>query len=48
MEPYLGEPVKAIELFRDFYAPDREIATIRRHLAAPIAIRARVEKEQLK
>jgi MOSC domain-containing protein YiiM len=46
LEPYPGESVKAIELFRDFYAPDRDPATIRRHLAAPIAIRARIEKEQ--
>lgn len=45
-ELYHGEPVKAGELFRDFFAPERSEAALRRHLAAPIAIRARVEKEQ--
>ena len=46
VEPYQGEPVPAIELFRYFFAPDHQEATIRRHLAAPIAIRDRVDKEQ--
>lgn len=43
--PYAGERVLAIELFRDFFAPDRSVATVRRHLAAPIASRARIDKE---
>lgn len=43
---YEGERVSAIEVFRDFFEPDPDEATIRRHLAAPIAIRARVEKEK--
>lgn len=51
-----GEPVvlaagarglSAIEMFRDFFAPQRDEATLRRHLAAPIAIRDREEKEML-
>lgn len=46
LEPYPGEGVPAIELFRDYFAPDDQETTIRRHLAAPIAIRARVEKEE--
>jgi hypothetical protein len=33
-------------MFRDFYAPELDEATIRRHLAAPIAIRDRAEKEE--
>jgi MOSC domain-containing protein YiiM len=45
LEPYAGEQVLAIELFRDFFAPDRDLATVRRHLAAPIASRARTDKE---
>jgi MOSC domain-containing protein YiiM len=45
VERYTGETITALEMFRDFYAPDRSEATLRRHLAAPIAIRARVEKE---
>ena len=44
-EPYHGEPITVIELFRDFFAAERSEATLRRHLAAPIAIRDRVEKE---
>ena len=37
--------ITAIEMFRDFYEPDRSEANLRRHLAAPIAIRDRVVKE---
>ena len=44
-EPYQGETITALEMFRDFYAPDQSEATLRRHLAAPIAIRDRVDKE---
>ena len=43
--PYTGETITALEMFRNFYAPDPSEATLRRHLAAPIAIRDRVEKE---
>lgn len=45
-EPCEGETVGALEVFRDFFEPDRDEKTIRRHLAAPIAVRARVEKEE--
>jgi MOSC domain-containing protein YiiM len=45
-ERYHGARVKVIELFRDFFASARSEATLRRHLAAPIAVRDRVEKEQ--
>jgi MOSC domain-containing protein YiiM len=45
-EPYEGEAVGALEVFRDFFEPDVSEAAIRRHLAAPIAVRARVEKEE--
>ncbi|CAN5761356.1 MOSC domain-containing protein [soil metagenome] len=44
-EAYAGETITAIEMFRDFYTAHLSEATIRRHLAAPIAIRDRVEKE---
>lgn len=40
-----GEPVTALEMFRDFYEPRLDEATLRRHLAAPIAIRDREAKE---
>ncbi len=46
LERHRGETIMAIELFRDFFSPDLNEETIRHHLAAPIAIRARVEKEK--
>ena len=42
---YTGETVSAIEMMRDFYSPNLSEAAIRRFLAAPIAIRARIHKE---
>jgi len=44
-ERYSGETIGAVELFRDFYAPHLDEATLRRHLAAPIGLRDRIEKE---
>lgn len=41
-----GQRVLAIELFREFFAPSGDEAILRRHLAAPIAIRARRDKER--
>jgi MOSC domain-containing protein YiiM len=41
-----GESISLIEVFRDFYEPVLEESAIRRFLAAPIAIRARVHKEK--
>ncbi len=46
LEPNQDRTVPAIELFRDFFAPHRDETTLRRYLAAPIAIRDRIEKEQ--
>jgi MOSC domain-containing protein YiiM len=49
LEKYPGETVTILEMFRDYYAPDLDQATLRRYLTAPIGSRARVEKEnQLK
>jgi hypothetical protein len=45
-EPYAGETLTVRTLFCDFFAPQRNAARLRRHLAAPIAIRDRVVKEQ--
>ena len=45
--PYQGPTVSVIEMFRNFYEPDKREATVRRYLNAPIAIRDRVEKEAL-
>jgi MOSC domain-containing protein YiiM len=44
-EPFSGEPVMAIELFRDYYQTDKEEGTLRRFLKVPIAIRARRDVE---
>lgn len=46
VEPYAGETVSILEMFRDWYEPDRSEAAIQRYLDAPIAIRAREEKEE--
>lgn len=40
-----GEPVSSLELFRDFFKPHLDEATLRRHLAAPIDVRSRAAKE---
>ncbi len=45
-EPYGGERVPAIEVFRAFFEPDVGEAALRRHLAAPIAARARGMNER--
>ena len=45
LEPYAGERVTVAEIFRDYYEPARDPAAIRRFLAAPLAVRARVQKE---
>jgi MOSC domain-containing protein YiiM len=44
--PYAGERVTVAEVFRDYYEPARDPATIRRFLAAPLAERARTDKER--
>jgi MOSC domain-containing protein YiiM len=46
LERYLGETVSALESFRDYYAKELSEAQLRRYLAAPIAIRDRLEKEK--
>ncbi|ADI13390.1 MOSC domain-containing protein [Truepera radiovictrix] len=45
LEPYTGATVGVLELFRDFFRPERDEKTLRRHLAAPIASRDRAAKE---
>jgi MOSC domain-containing protein YiiM len=47
VEKYAGETISALEMFQEFYEPKRDEITTRRFLAAPIAIRDRVEKEGL-
>jgi len=47
VERYAGGTISALEMFRDFYDNHKSEETLRRHLNAPIAIRARrdIEKE---
>ncbi len=47
VQPYSGETISAIEMFRDFYKNDLDEATLRRTLAAPIDVRTRAHMEQL-
>jgi MOSC domain-containing protein YiiM len=46
LEPYQGETLTAIELFRLYYDNEADVSEIRRALAAPIAIRARNDFEE--
>lgn len=46
LEPYRGATLSIAESFRDAYVREWDEAMIRRHLAAPIAIRDRVEQEE--
>jgi MOSC domain-containing protein YiiM len=43
---YGRETITILEMFRDHYSPDLNEATLRRYLAAPISIRARISKEK--
>ena len=46
-EPYQGDRVTILEMFRDFYEPQLSAETLQRYQAAPIAIRDRVEKDAI-
>lgn len=47
IENYADATISIVEMFRDYYDPNKSEETLRRHLAAPIAIRDRraMEKE---
>jgi MOSC domain-containing protein YiiM len=45
-QPLEGETVGILELFRDAFLPAKDAATLRRHLAAPLAVRLRLPKEK--
>lgn len=45
MEAYTGETISLIQMYRDYYEKDKSRKTLERHLAAPIAIRARADLE---
>lgn len=48
VEPYIGETISVLEMFREFYNKDKSEESFQRHFRAPIAIRARIglEKER--
>ena len=46
LEPYTGETVTILEMFRDYYIHDLAESMLRHYLAAPVSIRARTEKEK--
>jgi MOSC domain-containing protein YiiM len=46
IERYTAESISIAEMFNDYYEKDRNEATLRRHLNAPISIRSRVSLEQ--
>ena len=45
-EPFSGERVTMMEIFHTEFVPSKDAATLRRHLAAPLAIRLRLPKEE--
>lgn len=45
LEPYTEATVGVLDMFRDFFRPQRDERTLRRYLAAPIASRDREAKE---
>lgn len=47
IERYPDETVSLMEMVADYYNPDKTEAGLRRFLAAPIAIRDRLEKEKI-
>ena len=46
VEPYPGETISILQMFRDYYDNHKNEEMLRRHLRAPIAIRARKESEE--
>jgi len=46
VESYHGETISVLQMVRDYYDKNKSEETIRKHLNAPIAIRARVDLEK--
>ena len=46
VEIYTGETISVTQMYRDYYEKDKSEETLRRNLAAPIAVRARVDLEE--
>ena len=47
LEPYQQPTVSILEMYRDYYSPDKSPTALRRFLAAPIDERSRKDKEAL-
>jgi MOSC domain-containing protein YiiM len=45
-EPYQGETLSLLEMYREYYVKNKNRETLLRHLRAPIAIRARHDLEE--
>ena len=45
-EAYTRETISLLQMFRDYYDKEKSEETLRRHLNAPIAIRARIDLEK--
>jgi MOSC domain-containing protein YiiM len=45
VEKYAGETLSIVQMYRDYYESKKDEALIRRHLAAPVAVRARRDME---
>lgn len=46
VEKYTGETISIVEMYREHYVKDKTEESLRRHLAAPISIRARRDLEE--
>jgi hypothetical protein len=46
-EPYAGEKITLLEMYRDFYAPVRSEEHLRRYLRVPAHYKDKAYKEQL-
>ena len=47
VEKYAGKTLSILQMYRDYYAGEKDVALIRRHLDAPLAIRSRLKIEAL-
>jgi MOSC domain-containing protein YiiM len=46
LEPYQSETLSILQMFRDYYDNNKSEETLRLHLRAPIAVRARADTEE--
>jgi MOSC domain-containing protein YiiM len=46
VEKYTGETISILQMYRDYYVKDKSEETLRQHLNAPIAVRARKDIEE--